>query len=84
MPIRTVSGSTKPTVDEQARQRTWANLPPEIRANPQVRAKFGLGDLVEVVARPVARAFGVDPGCEPCARRKELLNRITLLRGRRR
>ena len=81
MPIRTVAGATQPTAEDEARARTWARLPPEIQANPQVRAKyFGLGDAVELVAKPVARLLGIQPGCEPCARRKAALNRVPLFK----
>ena len=80
MPIRTVAGSTQPTAEDVARAQTWARLPPEIQANPQVRAKyFGLGDAVEIAARPIARALGIS-NCGACAQRKALLNKIPLFR----
>jgi len=62
----------------EARARVFASLPPEIQANPQVRRTFGLGDLVAVVAKPVARALGRKADCAPCKKRQEALNRITL------
>lgn len=37
---------------------------------------YGAGDLVARVAKPVARRMGMDPGCEPCARRQAALNRM--------
>lgn len=58
---------------EAKRREIWESLPPEIQANPDVRRKFGLGDAVEVVAKPVARAFGIKD-CAPCQRRKAALN----------
>lgn len=79
MPIRTVSGSTTSPVAtadaEDARRRVWATLPPGVRQNPEVRKKFGLGDAVEVIARPFARVFG-KTDCAPCKRRQEALNRV--------
>lgn len=44
---------------------------------------FGLGDAVEVVARPVAKALGLDPDCAPCARRKAALNGMSQRAGAR-
>ena len=74
MPIRTVAGATVPTAEDEARAKTWARLPPEIQAQPQVRAKYlGLGDVVEVLAKPVARVLGL-AGCASCAARKAWLN----------
>ncbi len=34
----------------------------------------GLGDLVASVAKPIASAVGLDPGCTPCAKRQQTLN----------
>ena len=44
---------------------------------PRVSARKykGLGDVVEVITKPIARALGMDPKCPGCARRKGLLNR---------
>jgi hypothetical protein len=44
-------------------------------------ARFGLGDLVSSVAEPIARAsdaiFKTNlVGCEPCAKRREALNKF--------
>lgn len=33
-----------------------------------------LGDAIEVVAKPIAKAIGMDEDCEGCKARKELLN----------
>lgn len=33
-----------------------------------------LGDAIEVVAKPIAKAIGLDEDCEGCNARKELLN----------
>jgi hypothetical protein len=44
---------------------------------PRVSAKKykGLGDVVEALAKPIARVLGRDPNCPGCAKRKGLLNR---------
>lgn len=53
---------------------------------PDVCPHFGLGDLVEKIAKPIAKVLGLKchdkqgnlkPGT-PCAKRKALLNRISL------
>lgn len=36
----------------------------------------GAGDAVAAVAKPVARALGLDPDCSPCAQRQAALNRM--------
>lgn len=64
---------------EAQRRRVFESLPAEVQANPQVRKSFGLGDAVEVLARPVARALGIRR-CSNCERRKQRLNRVTLWR----
>ena len=77
MPIRTVSGSTTSPVgsgDANDARRRGADRPASgIRQNPEVRTTFGLGDAVEVIARPFARLLG-KTNCADCKRRKELLN----------
>lgn len=62
---------------EAQRRRVFESLPPEIQANPEVRRSFGLGDAVEILARPFARALGLKD-CEGCKKRKALLNRVRL------
>jgi len=37
---------------------------------------YGLGDAVEAVAKPVARALGIE-NCAPCLRRKARLNAMS-------
>ncbi len=37
------------------------------------RSSMGLGDVIEVVAKPIAKALGITD-CEPCERRKAALN----------
>jgi hypothetical protein len=37
---------------------------------------YGAGELVARVAKPIARAIGLDPDCAPCAEREGLLNRL--------
>jgi hypothetical protein len=67
------------TPDEirQAQLRVFESLPPEVQRNPEIRARFGLGDAVELVARPIARALGIKD-CGGCAKRKARLNRVRL------
>ena len=36
--------------------------------------KKELGDLVESIAHPIAKAMHIDPDCGGCKRRKEILN----------
>lgn len=36
----------------------------------------GLGDLFAVVAKPIASAMGLDPGCTPCAEKQQMLNML--------
>lgn len=36
----------------------------------------GLGDFVASVAKPIAGALGLDPGCTPCAQRQQTLNML--------
>lgn len=62
---------------EAQRRRVFEGLPPEVQANPEVRKSFGLGDAVEILARPIARALGIKD-CEGCRKRKERLNRVRL------
>ena len=68
-----------PSADEieAQRRRVFESLPPEIQANPEVRRSFGLGDAVEILARPFAKALGIKD-CEGCKKRKALLNRVRL------
>jgi hypothetical protein len=76
----------------EAKRRVWNSLPPEVRRDPKVRAKFsdingddafvGMGDVVAAVAKPIARALGRDPNCLPCQQRQARLNRIKLFRRR--
>jgi hypothetical protein len=75
MPIRTVSGAATVSVADPAaaRQRVWETLPPGVRQNPSVRKKFGLGDAVELAARPFKRVLGIQD-CPDCDRRRDLLN----------
>lgn len=49
---------------------------PKRQAQVSGKAPKGLGDAVEVVAKPVARALGI-VDCGGCAKRKEALNRLT-------
>jgi len=58
---------------DAARKRVFESLPPEVQAQPHVRARFGLGDAVEVLARPVARALGLT-NCGGCKDRQRRLN----------
>lgn len=58
---------------QAARRKVFAGLPPGVRQNPEVRKKFGLGDAVEVIARPFARLLG-KTNCASCKKRQELLN----------
>jgi hypothetical protein len=76
--------------ETEKRRRVWESLPPEVRRDPKVRAKFadvsgdaqyfGLGDAVAAIAKPVARALGRDPNCVPCQQRQQRMNRIKLFR----
>lgn len=43
------------------------------RQQAAAAGSFGLGDAVEVVAKPIANALGIK-NCAPCARRKAALN----------
>ena len=43
------------------------------KARAATAGSFGLGDAVEVVAKPAARLLGIKD-CAPCARRKAALN----------
>ncbi len=56
-----------------ARERISSNG----RDRAAVSGSFGLGDAVAVVAKPMAKALGVDPDCAPCARRKARLNAMS-------
>jgi hypothetical protein len=58
----------------KARRELWNRLRPEIRNSPVMRRKFGLGDAVAVVAKPVARALGLPEDCLPCQQRQAALN----------
>lgn len=54
------------------------NLPPNITP----RSKIGLGDMVEKVAQPIAKAIDAVAGtkiaeCGGCKKRKEFLNNIS-------
>lgn len=42
-----------------------------------VRSRRGLGDVVEVVAKPAAKMLGMPTDCLPCQKRKEKLNAIS-------
>lgn len=77
-----------------ANRRVFESLPPEVQANPQVRRDLGidpplppgedgigLGDIVERMARPVAKLLGLKD-CGGCKARQKRLNRVRLLRGR--
>lgn len=50
-----------------------------VRSNTSEAQKDGflLGDAVEKIARPVAKAAGIDPGCAPCMQRKAALNELS-------
>lgn len=72
-----------------ARRRVFESLPAEAQANPKIRRDFGidppeagvgLGDLVERVARPVAKLLGLQD-CGGCKARQKRWNRVRLLRG---
>ena len=75
MPLLTTAGSTSiPSAEDDERAKVWARLPPEIRRDPKVRAKFqGLGDVVAAVAKPIARAIGIK-SCATCGDRQKALN----------
>jgi len=76
----------------EAKRRVWNSLPPEIRRDPKVRAKYAdvngddeyvtLGDVVAAVAKPIARALGKDPNCKPCRDRQAKLGKYKLFRRR--
>lgn len=77
-----VPGDPQAAEKLEARKRVFEALPPEIQKNPQVRKQFGLGDLVELVAKPIAKVIGLPENCLPCQKRKEKLNRVRLWGGR--
>ncbi len=87
-PARTTSDAQ--TLEKK--RRVWESLPPEIRRDPKVRAKYadvngddafvGVGDVVAAVAKPIARALGRDPNCLPCQQRQQRLNKYKLFRRR--
>lgn len=62
---------------EAQRRRVFESLPPEIRANPEVRRSFGLGDAVEILAKPIAGVLGIK-NCAACAKRKARWNKVKL------
>jgi len=69
------TGAPDPGSIEEKRRAVFESLPPEIQNDPKVRARFGLGDLVEAVAAPFAKVLGVQ-GCSSCQRRKAWLNKL--------
>jgi hypothetical protein len=70
-----------PTQEDESkaekRRELWEKLPESVRQSPVMRRKFGLGDAVEAVAKPIARALGLPEDCEPCKRRKAHLNALS-------
>ncbi len=42
---------------------------------PPPPTHYGLGDIISWVAKPIAKVFGMDPGCTPCEQRQAALNR---------
>jgi hypothetical protein len=55
----------------QAQQFTAAH---RVHAAPQ--GSFRLGDAFAAVAKPVARAFGLEPDCTPCEARRRRMNAV--------
>jgi hypothetical protein len=45
-----------------------------LHAAPQ--GSLGIGDAVAAVAKPFARAVGIDPNCTPCEARRRMLNQL--------
>ena len=77
MPDETTPQTPPADEIEAQRRRVFESLPPEIQQNPEVQRSFGLGDAVEILARPFAKALGIKD-CEGCKKRKALLNRVRL------
>ena len=50
--------------------------PRQSSAKAGARRSMGLGDAVEVIAKPVARVLGIED-CAPCLQRKAQLNAIS-------
>jgi hypothetical protein len=46
------------------------------RVHQAPRGSFRLGDAVAAVAKPIARAFGMDSTCTPCEARRRMLNKL--------
>jgi len=69
---------------EVQRRRVFAGLPPEIQQNPIIRERFGLGDAVAAVAKPIAKLFGMKSDCKTCKDRQAKLNMWVPALGRRR
>ena len=65
---------------ERARWRTLTLVAVTVQTpgpkQKPAQAPRGLGDVVETVAKPIAKALGIKD-CAPCQRRKELLNQAT-------
>ena len=66
-----MSGADWQTQDFARRHAVCARL-----LRPAPVSYYGAGDLVARVAKPVARAIGRDPNCQPCAQRQAALNRM--------
>jgi len=45
-------------------------------AHQAPRGSLRLGDAVAAVAKPVARAMGLDQSCTPCEARRRMLNSV--------
>lgn len=46
------------------------------RVHQAPQGSMRLGDAVAAVAKPVARAFGMDPNCTPCEARRRAMNSV--------
>lgn len=46
------------------------------RVHQAPQGSMRLGDAVAVVAKPIARAFGLDEPCTPCEARRRYLNSL--------
>ncbi len=77
MPDESTPESPSAAEIEAQRRRVFESLPPEVQANPEVRRSFGLGDAVEILAKPIARALGLKD-CNGCKKRKAKLNKVRL------
>lgn len=51
------------------------------RVHQAPRGSLRLGDAVAAIAKPVARAVGIDPNCSPCEARRRALNALRFGRG---